>query len=319
MQDLISVVVPVYNVEKYLNRCIESILSQTYSPIEVILVDDGSTDSCPRICDEYASRYNNIHVIHQKNGGPSIARNNGITKGQGTFITFVDGDDFLHHSLIEHLKKDMDNYNVSVSLCSFCKYSENDKEPYSSSSRSNIKIMNDQDAMNMLLDKQDYCAPWAKLYDAKHFKTLRFPIGKVYEDMLTIPHIFREAKLISMNSLELYYYNQEGSSITRSIFSKKKTLDYIEASKFWEHFAREFYPGLANKARIHHLTNVLNVCIQLILQDDETKNELFDIYKNQVNDNFNYLIFSGDFRWQDKIKLICMRLGIFKIVILLKY
>jgi len=319
MQDLISVVVPVYNVEKYLIRCVESIISQTYSPIEVILVDDGSSDSCPKICDEYACKFENIRVIHLKNGGPSIARNIGIQNVIGNFMTFVDSDDFLHPKLIEVLKKNMDDCNVSVSMCAFYKYKEDDKVHYTSTSDANLKIVSDQDAMNMLLDKQDLCAPWGKLYNIRHFKTIRFPVNKIYEDMLTIPLIFREAKLISLNSLKLYYYNQEGFSITRSIFDEKKILNLIEASRFWEIFTSAHYPEIANKAKLHHLTNIINVCVQIAKQDNQMNSQLFIQNKAEILRNFYFLFFSTGFRWQDKVKLICLRLGLFKILLLLKY
>ena len=120
MKDLISVIVPVYNVESYLNRCIESLVRQTYKYLEIILVDDGSLDGCPHICDKWSERDNRIHVIHKTNGGLSSARNAGLKVAKGEYIAFLDSDDWIHTKFIEHLYITIKDYKVDIAACDIC-------------------------------------------------------------------------------------------------------------------------------------------------------------------------------------------------------
>ena len=125
MKDLISVIIPIYNVEKYLNKCIDSIINQTYKNLEIILVDDGSPDNCPQICDEYAKKDNRIKVIHKKNGGVSSARNVGLINSTGNYIGFIDPDDYIEPIMYEKLLKVLKESNTLVSMCGFYKIKDN--------------------------------------------------------------------------------------------------------------------------------------------------------------------------------------------------
>ena len=129
MEELISVVVPVYNVEKYIDKCINSIINQTYKNLEIILVDDGSPDNCGNICDEYAKKDNRIIVIHKENGGVSSARNIGIKNAKGKWITFVDSDDWIENDYVEKLSKIGIQNKAEVVLCGYNRINNNDKQP----------------------------------------------------------------------------------------------------------------------------------------------------------------------------------------------
>lgn len=318
MTDLISVVVPVYKVENYLRRCIDSINNQTYKNIEIILINDGSPDKCPDICNEYAKRYPNIFVIHQNNLGLSAARNIGIDRAKGTYITFVDSDDFIHPRFLEELKNDIDKYKASLATCCYLKFYGIDDNSIENSTDKEVFLINDEQAMNMLFDNQSYCTAWGKLYDIKLFDNLRYPVGKICEDMFIIPYVFNLAKKIVVDSQILYFYNQEGLSITRSAFNYNK-LDMIEALCFWKQFVDKFYRKLSEKAQILYLTNVIDVCGYLIKINDQQGNNVFNKYKKELLENFDYFIKSRFSRRNDIIKAYLIKFNLFKIFVTLIY
>ena len=175
-------VIPVYKVENYLKRCVESVLSQTYPNTEIILVNDGSPDNCPKICDEYANKYENIIVIHKENGGLSDARNAGIkcvqkTANEDDYITFVDSDDYVH----------TDYAKVMIDLCESnkCDAAQSDYEKGDSDTFSTKNIKKNTEvtsSYNALLGYRLKSVAWAKIYKVKLFKNLLYPVGKINED-----------------------------------------------------------------------------------------------------------------------------------------
>ena len=159
MKDLISIIVPVYKVEKYLDRCVQSLINQTYQEIEIILINDGSPDNCPLMCDKFANEFNNIRVIHQENAGPSKARNEGIDIANGKFVTFVDSDDFVHPTYLEFLKSEIDHNNVLLSICGYEKTSTNSPLQRDKSPLSHTVKVNHSQAFELLLNNQELCCP----------------------------------------------------------------------------------------------------------------------------------------------------------------
>lgn len=311
-EHLISIVVPVYKVEKYLPRCIESILSQTYKNYELILVDDGSPDNCPKICDDYANEYKNIFVIHQKNSGVSEARNKGIEFANGKYLTFIDSDDYVHQSFLEVLKNTLDSNSVPLSMCNYKRVNDDSKNNIILN-KNKITVLNDLAAMDMLLDDQSKCAPWGKLYDAILFNNVRFPVGKIMEDMFVMPIIFEKSKFIALTSQDLYFYNQEGESITRSKFSYNK-LDMVEAAFFWKKHTSLYYPELLEKASIHFFNVVINNCIYLTKNTDDYGITKYDEYKSKIINNYNFLLNSRYAKTNTKIKVILLKFGLFRLI-----
>lgn len=309
-EHLISIVVPVYKVEKYLRRCIDSIISQTYTHFELILVDDGSPDDCPSICDDYVNKYKNIFVIHKENYGVSAARNSGIEIAKGKFITFVDSDDYVHESFLEVLKTTLDANNVSLSMCSYKKVDDSGEKTILNKNK--VRVLNDLAAMNMLLDDQSKCAPWGKLYDMDLFDNLQFPVGKIMEDMFVMPILFEMAKFIALSSQELYFYNQEGESITRSTFNYNK-LDMVDGTLFWKKHTELYYPELSEKAGVHYFTTVINNSILLSKMNDSYGLLKYDEYKNNILDNYNYIMNSKYTTRNTKIKVFLMKFQLFRL------
>lgn len=309
-EHLISIVIPVYKVEKYLKRCIESVLSQTYKYYELILVDDGSPDDSPKICDEYASSYENITVIHKENMGVSAARNSGIEVAKGKYITFIDSDDFVDEIFLEVLKTTLEINNVSISMCSYIRVTDSFK-PVKSNTKE-FRMINDLEAMDMLLDDQSKCAPWGKLYDINLFDDLRFPVGKIMEDMFVMPTLFEKAKHLGISSQELYFYNQEGESITRSNFNYNK-LDMVEAASFWKKHTGVYYPELLEKASIHFFTVLINNCMYLTKVNDSYGRSKYDDYKYEILNNYSYIINSTYTTRNTKIKVVLLKFNLFRL------
>lgn len=224
--ELISVIVPIYKVEDYLKECVDSILGQTYDNLEVILVDDGSPDACPSICDDYAVKDNRIRVIHKSNGGLSDARNVGIDVASGEWIAFVDSDDMLHARYIELLHKAAVSNDAKMSWCSIAE--TDDKGYVGDTYYSEVKL--DEEYGTTVYTKQEAelqfftdegvqrcLVAWNKLYHRSLFKSedgpVRYAVGKIFEDgYTTYKYIYGANKVVAID-VNLYYYRQRGGSI----------------------------------------------------------------------------------------------------------
>ena len=226
---LISIIVPIYNVEKYLKQCIESIISQTYRNIEIILVDDGSPDNCGKICDEYSQKDKRIIVIHKENGGLSDARNKGIDIAKGDYLTFIDSDDFVNIDYIEKLYNSIKLNNTKLAQCGISKVNENNEIIEKLNYDENY-IKTSHEILNELYGKHliENVVVWNKMYAKELFRNIRFPVGKIHEDEFTTYKIFYSVDRISLLSDCLYNYRQTNESIIGKKFNKKR-LDLLEA------------------------------------------------------------------------------------------
>lgn len=221
---LISIIIPVYNVEKYLKRCIESVLQQSFQSIEIILVDDGSNDNSGRICDEYEKIDNRIQVIHKKNAGLSSARNAGIEQSSGEFITFIDSDDWVSPMYCEYLYYLMETYKVDMSMCAHIKTANYDSEAFEFG-EDTVTILSSRDFLLKLLKvgtQENVQYTWGKLY--KNFKNtaIRFPEGLIDEDVPTTFKYVCNTKTIALSKRPLYAYFENRNSILRQRFSRKR-------------------------------------------------------------------------------------------------
>lgn len=216
MEQLISVIVPVYRVEDYLHRCVDSILRQTYSCIEVILVDDGSPDKCGAICDEYAAGDVRVIVLHQPNRGLSAARNAGLAVAKGDLVAFVDSDDWVHPSLLSELLRLMDKHDADIAACRFLRTTQED--PVVAELPPEVKVYSSAEALRHLLGPLfgDLVVAPAKLYRRALFDGIRYPEGRFHEDAFVAHNMIWTARTIVLTSARLYYYWQREGSITAS-------------------------------------------------------------------------------------------------------
>lgn len=217
MKPIISIVLPVYNVENYLERCLESIGRQKYDNLDIVMVDDGSTDGSGSICDEFAKKDSRARVYHKKNGGLSDARNFGIKKARGEIIAFVDSDDYIDKHFVDKMYEAMEGKDADIVVCGY-----NDKVP------KNARISGKEAAIKLLTQGENIdIVAWNKLYKKNLFldNDIRFPIGKIHEDTLTTYKVLSEADTVVYLAESLYEYVERENSIT----SAEKIEERLEA------------------------------------------------------------------------------------------
>lgn len=251
MNDLISIIVPIYNVEKYLSRCVDSIIGQTYSNLEIILVDDGSPDKCPKICDDYAKIDNRIKVIHKENGGLSDARNAGMKIATGKYISFIDSDDYVSEDFIQILYDTMVTEGSDVAECNVVKvFGEGIDSTEKCSCDISILTYNSQEALHQLLVEGDFRQHvWNKLYRADLVLDVPYAVGKLNEDEFWTYQIFGRSKKVTKINIVMYFYYQRSNSIIGSTFSIRR-LDALEAKSNRQEYIETNYPDLKSVAKI---------------------------------------------------------------------
>lgn len=235
----ISVVVPVYKVEKYLERCIKSILLQSYSDFELVLVDDGSPDMCPKICDDISKQDDRVTVIHRENGGLSAARNSGIDwaieNSNSKWITFIDSDDWVHPQYLESLLLCAKKTNSDVVMCEFSVTDTYDNE-YIQVTENNFSVEATEDAFrNEVLDPNSSCG---RLFKKELFSDVRFPVGKLHEDRFTTYKILFQFEKVGVVGVPMYYYFINNDGIIHSSWSPRR-LDNLEATENQLSFFKE--------------------------------------------------------------------------------
>lgn len=218
MQPLISVIVPIYKVEKYLHQCVDSILNQTYKNLEVILVDDGSPDGCPAICDEYAEKDSRIHVIHQENGGQSDARNAGLRQAAGEYIMFVDSDDWLDQELVNKVMV-LSPFSIAIFGCTMTDYTGCPQEVISAAEQNRgILITKDTKLLEKLLRNSLLGYAWNKIYNRAAIDRTHFPCLSDREDLVFNLQVLSRVSQVVLSEQNGYYYRQHSSSSLHASF-----------------------------------------------------------------------------------------------------
>lgn len=228
---LISIIVPIYKVEKYLQRCVDSILKQTYYNLEIILVDDGSPDGCPAICDEYAKQDERVTVIHQNNQGLSAARNAGLENAKGKYIFFVDSDDFIDENVIKIMIEAAEEKDADLVLCNYMYVDEQGDELKTKYSKKlEKKVLNVRDVLTQSCESggEVFIVAWNKLYKSELWANYRYPAGKIHEDEFAFCPIVSQCNTIISTGYTGYYYVQRDGSIMSNL-SSKSCVDALDA------------------------------------------------------------------------------------------
>lgn len=261
--ELISVVIPIYNVEKYLENCINSVLNQTYSNIEVILVDDGSPDNCGKICDLYAKKDSRIKVIHKENGGLSDARNCGLLNSTGKYVTFIDSDDDVTLDYVEYLYNLIKKYNTKMSICSFNIVTPN--KIIDNGKNYSEELLNTEDCLDRLLCSKGFnVSAWAKMYDLKLFDKISFPKGEICEDNGTTYKLIMECKNVAYGNESKYNYYMRDSSIMTSSFN----INRLALINFTDEMAKSVlkkYPKLSETVEKRQIESRFSILRQIIV------------------------------------------------------
>lgn len=298
----LSIVVPVYKVEYFLDKCIKSILDQTFTDFELILVDDGSPDNCGRICDKWAKTDDRIKVIHKKNGGLSDARNAGIDVAQGDYIGLIDSDDYIKQDMFEVLVSNLEKYNADISMCGYADVYGN-RVKKDNLNKKVYEWNQEETIYQILLGRLLSVHAVTKIYKRRLFDNAHYPVGKVSEDAYIIMDILKQIKKAVFTPYAAYYYVHRGESINTSKF-REIDMTRIEAHTKNYHFIKEYYPKYEEIAYDRWLGSIAFIANKMVFSDLEEadmkyyqsiltilKQNVFRIYKSQF------------FSWKRKISL----------------
>ena len=304
---LITVVVPVYKVEKYLKKCIDSIIKQTYKNLDIILVDDGSPDKCGKICDNYSKKDSRITVIHKENGGLSDARNVGIKKAKGDYITFIDSDDYIDNNYVETLYKYIKIDNADLCIGSHRVIYPNGTIIDKSTNKffsSNSELILEK----ILYDDGVDLSAWGKLYKTRLFRDIEFPVGRLFEDAATTYKLVDKANKIYVCSIPLYNYIIRDDSITNKSFSTKK-IDLIISTNEMTDFIRNKYKKLDKACDRRLLYSYFSTLTQLIKCDTSNKKIEKELIK-YINSNKLKVLFDYKAPKRDKMAILALSFGV---------
>ncbi|AGK95887.1 glycosyltransferase family 2 protein [Clostridium pasteurianum] len=303
----ISIIVPIYNVEKYLEKCLDSILGQAFKDFELILVDDGSPDNCGSICDRYLKLDSRIKVIHKENGGLSSARNAGLDIAVGEYIGFVDSDDWVDANMYTRLYSIAKETDADIVQCRF-KKSYDEKINNIKTNTNKFELIDKFKALNNLIAYGEMhvqmVVAWNKLYRKSLFNEIRFPNGKIHEDEFTTYKLLYKSNKVALTENELYYYRQTSNSIMNAKFNKKR-LDYLEALEetlsFFKKVNNEYLYNMTTIRYVDNLKKYYFKCEDLLQDNEETLRKI----KNNYDEIFKEYISNSSFGVKNKL------LGIF--------
>ena len=309
---LISIIVPVYNVEQYLSRCIESLINQTYEQLQIILVDDGSTDTSGEICDNYEKKDRRIAVIHKENGGLSDARNTGLKFAVGSYIGFVDSDDWVELDMYELLLDKLLYYKADIAMCGADSVDSegkrfSDGRTPGVTMNGEVTVWENEEIMKQHLSNKINAGVWNKLYKRSVIEGIEFPSNRLYEDVFTTyKFLHLSSRFVKINSHK-YNYFQRDNSICKSKFTEKN-FDSVFANEERYNFIKKNYPELEHLARNTVLINLLNLGFRLV------KEKCNDSYMEKVKEftnKYRHLSLDGcNFNFKQKMGLRLMRIDI---------
>ena len=283
----ISVIVPVYNVEDCLCRCVDSLLAQTFTNHEVVLVNDGSSDNSGAICDRYAAQDDRIHVIHQENGGPSAARNAGIDRvlanSASRWIVFVDSDDYVSRYFLERLYQLAEDNHTKCSLCGYSILDGNGLPDHGGESQ--IYVPTPDEAYSMSFPgrcRMPLISPWCKMFHISLFDDVRFPVGRIHEDRFTTHRLLFQCDRISITTEPLYIYDKHSdSSITRSPWTPRRMDDFDACEEQLAFFSENGF-DMAYRKTINDYFIVLNQQLDSIRLQQRYKREYFNPVRTRL-------------------------------------
>ena len=306
-EELISIIVPIYNTKKYFERCINSLINQTYNNIEICIVDDGSSDGSEILCDEYAKKEKRIKVYHQENSGPAIARNKGLEMATGDYIFFVDSDDYIHPETFDYLLKELKKYDADISCCAArLVYEDGTEKKYLEEER---YLLNREEALEHSIFRNTIgSVVWAKLYKKELFKGISFPPNKHSEDEYVVYKIVGNSNKTIYTGRYLYSLFERSDSLSSTGIGNRE-MNYLEA---WcerdEYLRNKGYNKLANRS-IENMTRVIYEKCKKV-DNERAWNNIENaiayverLIKNNKNKILNY---------KSIIKLLLLRIVVYK-------
>lgn len=269
----ISVIVPVYNVEKYLKKCVQSVLDQDFKDFELILVDDGSTDNSGSICDDYALKDSRIRVIHKKNGGLSDARNKGTDCAKGKYITYVDSDDYISKEYLKTLNNLVEKYSADIAITGIKTFTDGNEPKINNRNIYCEKVYSGIDALkNMLYQKDMDTSACSMLISESIARKHPFPYGKFHEDEFTTYKFYLDASIVAISTVKQYFYRQRKGSIMHSI--GQAIIDELDAADNLYSSLSTISDELANAAKSKKFSDYC----QVLLSTENLKEEYPELF-----------------------------------------
>lgn len=295
----IDVIIPIYKVEDYLRQCVDSVLNQTYQAINIILVDDGSPDKCPEICDEYALMYDNIRVLHKENGGLSDARNQGMRLGSSDLIMFLDSDDWLEEKAIEEMVQYIEMNNADI-VCteSILEYDNG----VSRRNKSNFSVLNSEQATKSVLNRRINVSAWGKLYRRSLFEGIEYPKHCLHEDIPVIFPLLMKANKIVVMDEPLHHYRQQYGSISRNSFKPQNhsLYEFIKEASY----VAQVYPNLKEDYEGFYLYFLKSLLVLFNSYDTKvTYKSYYDLYVSALKKEWRKVLFNRTLSVKDKMSI----------------
>lgn len=295
----IDVIIPIYKVENYLSQCVDSVLNQTYQAINIILVDDGSPDKCPEICDEYALKHNNIRVLHKENGGLSDARNQGMKLSKSELIMFLDSDDWLEEKAIEEMVHYIEMYDADIVCTESILEFDNG---VSKRNKSFFSVLNSEQATKAVLNRRINVSAWGKLYKRYLFEGIEYPKHCLHEDIPVIfPLLLKANKIVVMDE-SLHHYRQQYGSISRNAF-KPQNHSLFEFIKEVSYVVK-VYPNLKEDYEGFYLYFLKSLLV--LFGDNNTKvayKSYYDLYVSALKKEWKNILFNRTLSVKDKMSI----------------
>lgn len=303
MEPLISVIIPIYKVEKYLHQCVDSVVNQTYKNLEIILVDDGSPDNCGQICDDYAKK-DRIKVIHKKNGGLSDARNAGLSTSVGKYLMFVDNDDLLPAESVSYLYKLITENDAQLAVGGRERFDDETNEILDTefNGEENVLIYDKVEAMRYFL--QNGCAAWARLYLRSVHSDIEFPINEINEDEAVVLQMLENCSRVVISNRIIYRYRCRSKSITTTDFSPKK-LDWQKHCADNLDYIKQHHPELEFDAASRYRGSLLWSLTEIALSHEDYSPEIKKLITKLKENKKRFLKAPFEYR-QDKIRLLVL-------------
>lgn len=280
---MVDIIIPVYNVRPYVEQCLQSVINQTTRDINVIIVDDGSTDGSASVCDKY-SMLSNVKVIHQTNGGLSSARNTGLNNSNSEYVMFVDSDDWIEQNTVEHLLAILKDTSADVACGGFF-FEYKNKTIRHSIGTSGIRLYNNEEALEEVLAKRSISyAVWGKLYKRSLFDGVEFPVGKIHEDYDVTPKVLLKSNKVVVAGECLFHYRQRNESISHAEYNHKNYELYLFSVS--NRYILDVYPSLKDA----YYASLYTSCKDLLtlFKTKETQKAFtndYKLYRNEIRHN----------------------------------
>ena len=310
MNELISVIVPVYNVEKYLRKAVQSIQNQTYKHLEIMLINDGSTDSSGNICDELANSDSRIVVIHKKNGGVSTARNEAQKLAKGNYVIYVDSDDYIHEEMIQSLYEQLIAENADVSSCSVMNVYQNSQTPQCSDENLYFVYNQEEFLREYLIGQRVQGTLGNKLIRKKITDQLEFPVGKIYEDAYYHLQLVQVAKKYVVHTKPYYYYYHRNQSLTTNPYHERD-LVYLDVYQKFYDLVQQQYPRIINEAFFRLSYAYFYIFDKMLLESDFEKINQFKLVRDYLKKNAIQIAKNTIFQKGRRIAALALKINIY--------